>query len=505
MRREVAVHENKRDVTSKVLQTRFWNVLIIAVGLIGSYATVRSWIIGGNSKVLGWYAAALLSFVLIFQQLTLYFRRRLDSEGRALRAQISNYLFLIPSDQSRTFYLNWVFLLQQQSRQAGRGVVFITPEFSQLSLGPETTQRRRSQALSVLEEMDLFGLSHFDGIFAIFANPDEPSSLREIDRYHKLFDSKLVLLDMDLNYSKIEERGFPLIDFVGSSEDEGGRLAAQLAFDYLFNFRNLSRARVLLLESYADIRNRDLWDTRRISSFVSRLTDPNSPLKCDVDIVSLGDCRYSRERTREILTMGGDAGVEPSEVSQFLLGFDLIFASNDDTALGACDVLNEFLQSEEFSIGESAHGLIRHTGPRVIGYNGSHAFFREVALNGSEWLIGTIDVRQDEQAQVALHHMEKLRSMTKSEKIWSGRSDSRLLNQSSSIFRRARFSRPIATEPPKSFQEIPGDASQTRSGIRRPGYVMPIVKIHPLLRDSLLLGTGKNANCVYYLISESDL
>jgi len=450
----------RKDASAWLLQTPFWNIIAISIGLVGTITTIQSWLNQENLRSLGWPTAAFLAVILTFMLGIGFLRRKANSEAIALRKRMANYLLIVPSNGEETFYLNWVFLLLKQAQSGGHNNVFITAELAPKSFSKAPENQRTENALEQLEEMKRFGQAHFDGAFVIVEDPNEKVTQRQLRRYYDVFNSNVVLLDMNINYEVNLDRGFPKIDFVGSDECHGGFLAASLACDYFDQLHEIKEGevpKILILEPH--IRDCDdlAWDHRRIIKFRSTVSAKYPGTKFTV----IGECKYHQLKTKKLLE-----AIEPkdsSDLGDFLRKFDLIFASNDDSALGALEVIREYLVSDEqehlLTTEEQRHPRFIHQGPRIIGYDGSPNFLKELKEEGNEWLLGTVDVKQEKQARIALDQMQKLRRVSRWSKAVTALSRSREVQK-----RKA-----------------------TGRDLELPQLVEPEMKIAPFLQDSLIL------------------
>ena len=475
---------------ARILQTKTWNLLAVAVAAVGTIETVLTWVNYRNTSSVGWYAVVVLLLVALFMLLTLQVIRRTNAQARKVRNQMGNYLLQIPSDGEETFYLSWVFELLKQGRKPGRPPIFITADFAEKSFKGDSSQRGLSSALGILEKMKAFGDRHFDGMFVILHNPESPDVQRQLRRYHKVFNSNVVLLDIKIDESKIDLRSYPLIDFVGSDEVRGGKLAAFLAYDYLTRFVEKPKDniyRVLLLESYENVGSYERWDERRITSFKEELQNRLNPRSEKVTFHAIGGLQYNRARTREILENSPENNDKKG--SSWLQDWDLIFAANDDIALGARDVLIRSHQEcpQECKNSIAGHPSFSHQGPRIIGYDGSENFKQAALDDDAEWLLGTVDVQLEIQAEKALDQMEALRSASRLKKILDRLSSISWIDL---IFKSRKDSLEVGSQATPN-QDGSSDAQSEETPpwsykLRRPKLVEPILKISPYLKNPLL-------------------
>jgi hypothetical protein len=322
-----------------------------------------------------------------------------------------------------------------------------------------------------------------------------------------------------MNHVSTRERGYPMMDFVGSNEKMGGEMAALLAFDYFTEVKPINaKPKVLILEPHNRQSGNEDWDHIRIESFKRKLNDL---MGSSVDFVSIPDCKYNLKKSIQAIRvhpMDGDHKIE-----DFLMSFDLIFASNDDTALGAYQVLQEELATDENRVNDewSHKNNFKHRGPRIIGYDGSQSFYETVLSDSNQWLIGTIDVQQEKQALIALSQMNKLRSMGRLQKSKTFRSTSTFMNR----IMRTDISKSNRKQSPdivnrqstdyfyNSDKKLHGVFDVTNGldvesdNLVRPALVSPRVKISPFLIDPLItkLNVSKQEEYRYSVITDSDV
>ena len=445
---------------ARLMQTQSWNILIAASAVVALVTEVATWFHNRNWNLIGWFLAAVSSLVALFYLWAIWFQNRLATKAELKRDEIANYLIQMPSSGDESFYLGWVFNLSEKGRSADRQeTVYITAEFSFVGVGTEG----KGRALQRLESLKRLGQKVFDGMFVIVNDANKDDTKELLLRYHRVFDGNLVLLDMNMDRNNAS-REYPFLDFIGSDEDVGGKKAARLAFDYLTKVLSPGENEefyVLILEAHETVVTDEMipgdfmWDQRRIWQFRDILHKRLSASGYRVKFVSFGGTHYNQIKAKEVLRMNGGEKDYP-----WLSQFDLIFCANDDIALGASQTLQEMFGNGDFGIYETEGSNQRHSrsrlfdgirkitneyndvdspsifkyeafntmGPRVIGYDRSRDFEREV-LDGNEWLIGTVDVKQEEQAEKALRVMEELRSLSFFRRVLNGQSSIGWMNR----------------------------------------------------------------------------
>jgi hypothetical protein len=458
---------------------------------------------GGNWRSLESEAFLLVTVLLIFSLVVNYFSSKSIRLAFEKREKISNYLLVVPSDGEESFYLGWAFLLLNESRIAD-DKIYITTEFAAKSFSNDHKSGNKLDALERLEELKRYGDRHFDGIFVILEHPDDPSTRAQMLRYYELVDSNLVLLDMNMNHVGTRQRGYPIMDFVGSNEKLGGAMAGQFAVDYATAVGIADRTlNILILEPHNLGPGSTEWDHIRIEEFKRHVRE-----HVKVEFQSIPDCGYNTSKTIEAIRIRPRLGSE--SIADFLLKFDLIFASNDDSAVGAIQVLQEELEIENNEIGKDFpyHGILRHQGPRVIGYDGTKQVC-ELARSGNQWLLGTIDVKQGLQAKKALEQMIKLRRMSAPAKAVSLRTSNLRFNKlfSSKQANPGSHGQDYAYEERGEFRTAYNGLSRFGGGVSRPDLIVPSVKISPCLRDPFITEYNKAAKTSgfkYSVMTEAD-
>jgi len=385
------------------LESTIVNGLATAAGVVGAVTAVASWLNQRQFNNLGWYISSVLALGLINLSIRSWQKLKLERIVRDNRSNFANYLFLIPSDGGESFYSAWLHSLAKTAREENQPI-YLTGVFASESFEGEQIAEEHRGGLATLEALKkLKDTQHFDGMFAILNDPENERTQELISRYHELFDGRLILLDMNL-FKESKKYTFPKFYFVGSDEVKGGQSAAHLAHDYLTKVRRATKEkyRILLLEPHENSLKSSKWDAQRITSFRSRLSE----LVPAVEFESVTHCRYNRETTKRQLD-----SIELLDMSrrEWLLSFDLIFASNDDSALAADEYLDENVGGCDCGDCDSPTSC-PNRGPRIIGYDGSPAFVKTALSKSNSWLIGTIDVRQEVQAKRAIGLMSDLRN-----------------------------------------------------------------------------------------------
>jgi len=223
------------------------------------------------------------------------------------------------------------------------------------------------------------------GIFMIPAYPDKEANRNGIIKFKDKFPA-LVLLDV---YPVVAPGQLPkAINFIGGNENEGGALAASLAKRWLTKCDKNSACRILILKGRST-----LWEMQRINSFKDFLNAQfdKKGYCLNIDFEESEDLHYELKRASKEIEARINRG-------QNLATFDLIFACNDEMAIGALEVLQNLVFKNLVTL-ESL--------PKIIGYDGTPEMKRLLKSN-NPFLLGTVDVDIEEQAERAINTMTSL-------------------------------------------------------------------------------------------------
>ena len=209
------------------------------------------------------------------------------------------------------------------------------------------------------------------GSSGIILIPDEPELHRDtILKLYRRPNITLVLFDVDIGRN--DDRS-ELPPFVGGDEEFGGFLAAELATEY-FKKQGISRPKVLIVRGATTD-----WELKRSGSFSNflRAAFPGT------DITESPKLHYDRAQSRRYLLdhLTFQSNPQPQ--------YDLIFACNDDMALGCRTALLELKRQ----------GPLKQIETKIIGYDGMREV-QELIRFEDEIILGTIDVQLDSQLEL---------------------------------------------------------------------------------------------------------
>jgi ABC-type sugar transport system substrate-binding protein len=230
--------------------------------------------------------------------------------------------------------------------------------------------------------------TEFAGVFVIPKDPDnERQTIEDLQR-----ELNIPVVLLDVFFDPLNGNDFSPLHFVGGNELEGGKLAGEIARDLILV---KPEPRVLTL-----IGRHTKWEMQRVQAFESYLMQ-NLALVPTCFVRSEYSLNYSRKEaadymmrwlTKEALTAGR------------LIKLDIVFACNDEMALGAAEAINA-VQSEPYN-----YKFVMM--PQVIGYDGVDTFISAMKEKDS-LLAGTVDVDIKAQATIAIETMFDLIAKTR--------------------------------------------------------------------------------------------
>lgn len=286
-------------------------------------------------------------------------------------------LFLSPCAEGSFYLQHFSYLLREAAARANAElemqITFYCPQQAFAGTDPECLQ----------EAVKMFP-GKVSGVFMIPANPDATQNLEKI-RDFKSEHPATVLLDV---YPGVEADP-TLPDFAGCDEVEGGRVAGQLAIDYL-NMHATETVSILILKGRSTH-----WELQRVTSFKETLI---AKFGDKVRFEITDDLNYSREQARKRIEHDLDKCLRCRVVSDMTktapacMDYNIIYACNDDMAMGAVDAIDKVDK-----------GLINAL-PKVIGYDGTDEM-KNMIKGCNPHVIGTVDVHIDVQARRAMDAM----------------------------------------------------------------------------------------------------
>ena len=107
-----------------------------------------------------------------------------------------------------------------------------------------------------------------------------------------------------------------------------------------------------------------------------------------IKVIETSDLNYKKENAEQYLNNLGDR----------LFDYNIIFACNDEMAIGALKILDSWAKTEE---------LDKKLLPKIIGYDGTPAIKKLIDEN-NQHILGTVDVDIQAQARKAIQTMHDL-------------------------------------------------------------------------------------------------
>ncbi len=344
--------------------------------IIVSVVTVASTVLSFTVLGFSWQALGIAAVGVIFV-LSLLLNLYLWKESRAEDELVKQIAFLTPSTGDQPFYSSMLTgLVRTASLALGQNYVIIpsmpTQNFEAVSIWA---------LFASLEDRQL-------GIDGLFFIPDDPDDhFDELVGFHEeRGDIPLVLVDVYFDLENCDERTRArLPSFVGGDENAGGRMAAELMVSAVRE----ARPEIPEIPRFAIVNGGSArWEMQRSKAFRDAIL-AEWP---DAVFVETPAIPYSRTRAFEatLELMHGLAVDGQIDV----LG---IFACNDDMAIGARGAISRLHRE----------GLQFTGPPQIVGYDGIPEI-REYLGSNDNYIAGSVDVRIDEQARVAISLMQKL-------------------------------------------------------------------------------------------------
>lgn len=371
----------------------FWNSLQDQQTSIG-------WLFHGFTSYAPWIALVLLLFTVYLA--THYIDLRLNIERRNVEIEAQqqrSVLFIAPKLDG--FYAEYLTSLVHAARKsADGGMEFVVTPYVPTADANDNFQPEAELA-RIVKRMP----QRPAGVFLIPSAPqsNQPKIIEFCQRFP---DLHLVTLDVYPSVEKID--GYP--HFVGGDERRGGKLAAQRAVGEIRKLAQSNRfasgeIRVLIL-----VGAKTPWELLRPQGFEEELKRAEDAGELGASVLKL-QIRWSRplgysfeEASNYIL--GGTESIDQSDHSiGDPLEFHVIFACNDEMALGAAQAMRAL---------QKARGTdTKAPMPKVIGYDGTSRMKTVLAL-GHDFIAHTVCVDLESQACRAVATMTKLLSNTSS-------------------------------------------------------------------------------------------
>ena len=351
---------------------------IVAIGtLSGHIENVRSataWI-GRHPAI----TTALVATLILIDNLRLRFSRQGSAtehhRHRTVEEQRVKYLAFISTSSGEESFYSLIFNHFVQSARAlsdSETRLILIPWFPNQSFN---TGKELRDDVRALQRVNNF---QFSGLFVI---PDDPDTDVGDLRLLREVTDNIIFLDVNFDPDDRPDDWDPC--FVGGDEVRGANLAADIAVDYLRAVA-VESPRVLVI-----VGRSTRWESQRYTSFEAAVIEAIP----DADVtLSDHELMYSREKARDYVYGRLKRGATQSNLPH------VIFACNDDMAIGAHDAVRRLLRSNAFD--DSA-------APRIVGYDGIREMV-DLINGGDELILGTVDVSIK---QLAYHAMENMKHM----------------------------------------------------------------------------------------------
>ncbi len=346
-------------------------------------------------RSIAWIAEHTVFILIVFWSvatalflLLLLFYNQLQKEHEQLRREGSErehnealnkiVLFLSPSQEGGFYLQHFSHLVRSAAEVADAGqqihITLFCPSRAFQGRAPET----------LLDSASAYP-AKVAGVFMIPADPDKKENQDGIMKFKEKYPAT-VLLDVypETAGTKVNQ-GFP--DFVGGDEVLGGELAAILAKRYLDEIAGKKCFRVLIL-----IGRTTEWEMQRVNAFRESFKLGAWDIQENTFTVT-NDLHYQKRKAREEI----EARIANNDLSQF----DLIYACNDEMAIGALEAL------EAAEVSSRGRKVPPKKTPKLIGYDGTPEMRRLIAA-GNPYILGTVDVNIEEQASSAILRMSSL-------------------------------------------------------------------------------------------------
>jgi ABC-type sugar transport system substrate-binding protein len=304
--------------------------------------------------------------------------RRGERERQHNEALNKIVLFLSPCQEGGFYLQHFSHLVRSAAEFADVGqqihITLLCPSRAFQGRAPET----------LLDSANAYP-AKVSGVFIIPADPDKKESQEGILKFKKKYPATVLL---DVYPGAVRKEVSPgLPDFVGGDEALGGELAAALAKRYLGEVIGKRCFRVLIL-----IGRTTEWEMQRVNAFKESFKSGGWEIQ-ENTFTFTNDLHYQKEKAKEEI----EARISNNELSQF----DLIYACNDEMAIGALEAL------EAAEASKRGRKVPPKRIPKLIGYDGTPEMRRLIAA-GNPYILGTVDVDIEEQASSAIRKMSGL-------------------------------------------------------------------------------------------------
>jgi hypothetical protein len=339
--------------------------------------------------------------ILMITAIAAFYKAHLERRAK----EQHSILFIAP--ELGGFYAEYLTALVHAAREnADRGL--------ELSITPYVASRAEQSDFCPELQLDRIvkRMPWISGVFLIPKSPDlgeNQEAIRGFSRNRP--DKPLVTLDVYPRQDRID--GYP--HFVGGNETEGGRIAATRA--------HLELRRFLAASTHSSQGKRELrvlvlvgahseWERQRQTSFIERLRDIHADFtkehkhyESSLVFSESPPLNYCLQRAsnylrnwHESIDIQGNPLRHPRE-------YHLIFACNDEMALGAAKALRSLSQQPDDRHAYSPALSLLET--KIIGYDGT-ARMKLVLELGHDSIRHTVCVSLEDQARKAVQVMSSL-------------------------------------------------------------------------------------------------
>jgi ABC-type sugar transport system substrate-binding protein len=342
---------------------------------LGSVLAIVATIGSLTTYGLTWQAILIAVFASIFFASVLGNAWFLFADSQTARQGPKKIAFLMPSSGGQPFYSALLLALVRNAvRTLGQNYVLLP------SMPNESFETVSIWSLfASLEDRQI----EIDGIIFI---PDDPDQhFDELVGFHEeRGDIPLVLIDVYFDPQRYDDRTRArLPSFVGGDELVGGQLAADMIIRSIED--GLDSDPVVLIINGGVAK----WEMQRASSCREALrskwphvvfveTPPINYIRSGAYAATIYAIKQLAQRATPVK-------------------LDAVFACNDDMAIGARGAISQLAHE----------GIIFQRKPRIIGYDGIPEI-REYIEEGDPYIVGTVDVRIEEQARQTMLLVQQL-------------------------------------------------------------------------------------------------
>lgn len=237
-----------------------------------------------------------------------------------------------------------------------------------------------------------------DGFFIIPADTTDQTKQFIVEN-----QSKIIVLDVwpfssssSSNPSEISNPNEIIFDpnkinFVRGDEKEGGKQAASIATDY-FKTLKKDEQEVFKTKKIGILKGSEInYENGRIESFKEHIKKFFEGVGHKIELEEIGNFNYQRKDVKQHIFRN----------FKEMFGYSVIFASNDDMALGIRDGYTKLISNNQID----EKGLQKL--PKIIGYDRTMLMHQCIQLKDN-FILGSVDVKIEQQAEMAVAKMYKL-------------------------------------------------------------------------------------------------